>query len=189
MLALVLSVNAQAGKFRSTYTEYFTPKGSQFRVNYVWNTKTGKGIRYYYSDEKTWEKSKAELPALPLGPTTGEIGEVMCKAIEYFSPSGDQFRALYYWNTKTGKAVRYYYSDDEKWEASKAELPVNPFGEATSKVGEVMIEATEYFSPDKDNFRILIYTNSVTGKVVRYYYSDAQKWEKSDAVFPIISID
>jgi hypothetical protein len=118
-----------------------------------------------------------------MGITGGEVGEILMTAFEYYTPKGNQFRTVYYWNTKTGKSVRYFYSDSEKWEKSTAELASSPIA-SSSKVGEVTLSILEYFNPTGDQNRAIMYINTLTGKTVRYYYSEDEKWLKSDVALP-----
>ena len=185
MLISLTNVSAQAGLYQTNYLDYFGPKDEMFRACYIWNSKTGFAIRYYYSPEnKTWGKANAILPDNPLAITTGETGEVMLVAKEYFGANGKQFRSIYYYDTKTGKAVRYYLSDANKYEKSTTDMPQNPIEVTTQKVGEVSMEVAEYYSPNGTLFRILFFCNTITGKTVRYFLSDDGKWMKSDTALP-----
>lgn len=188
LLVILLSLaklNAQTGLYQTNYLDYFKSNGEMFRACYVWNSKSGAAIRYYYSPEnKTWGKAKAALPENPMAITAGEAGEIMLVAKEYFGADGKQFRALYYYNTKTGNAVRYYLSDADKYEKSTTELPQNPIEVTSRKVGEVSMNVAEYFSPDGTLFRVLFFCNTITGKTARYYYSNEGKWIKSDTALP-----
>ncbi len=174
---------AQAGLYQTSYLEYYNPSGDQLRTCYVWNSKTGDAIRYYYNDDKKWTKSSAELPKNPMGITGNEVGEIMMTAFEYYTPKGNQYRTIYYWNTKTGKSIRYYYSDAEKWEKSTAELVAIPIA-SSGKVGEITLSVLEYFNSSGDQNRAIMYMNTITGKSARYYYSEDEKWMKSDVALP-----
>jgi WD40 repeat protein len=173
--------STSVGEMMMTHQEYYSPSGTQFRIMFVWNTKTGKAARYYYDNGK-WEKSTAAFPETPLGLATSSVGEVMMKYIELYTPSGNQHRTVYVWNTKTGKMVRYYY-ENEKWEKSLPTIPVNPLGTATALVGEAMMNAMEYYTPSGNQHRTLYIWNTKTGLATRYYY-DNEKWEKSTAALP-----
>ena len=165
------------------YHEYFTETGGQFRIVYVWNTKTGKSARYYY-DNDSWHKSSVSLPDNPLGEATNTTGEIMMDYHEYFTETGGQFRIVYVWNTKTGKSARYYY-DNDSWHKSSVSLPDNPLGEATNTTGEIMMDYHEYFTETGGQFRIVYVWNTKTGKSARYYY-DNDSWHKSSVSIPDI---
>ncbi|MTI20749.1 hypothetical protein E1176_06930 [Fulvivirga sp. RKSG066] len=111
---------SQEGEIMMDYHEYYTEEGGQYRIVLVWNTKTGKSIRYYY-DNNQWHESTASLPAAPLK-SSGQIGEIMMAYHEYYTLEGGQYRIVLVWNTLTGEAIRYYY-DNDKWNLSTADVP------------------------------------------------------------------
>jgi hypothetical protein len=129
IIALILffcctQVFSQVNLTQFEYVEYHDGE-DQIRTTWVWNTKTGKSARYYYSTDKTWKKSTVALPEHPLGEKSSEVGEIMMNYIEYYDGE-DQIRTVWVANTKTGKSARYYYSTDKTWKKSTVALPEHP---------------------------------------------------------------
>ena len=170
--------SAQTGEIMTTYHEY-QAKGYQYRIVLVWNTKTGKALRYYY-DNDNWYPSTATLPENPLGEASNAVGEIMMDYHEYQTDKY-QYRIIWVWNTKTGQSARYYY-DNDQWHKSSAALPDNPLGEPTNAVGTITMDYHEYQN-DKYQYRIVLVTNTQTGQTVRYYY-DNDQWHQSTAALP-----
>ncbi len=171
----------EAGEIMMNYVEYYTPDGEQYRTVFVWNTKTGKVARYYF-DAEAWHKSTIEFPDKPVGDLSGKTGEVMMSYVEYYTPTGEQYRTVWVWNTRTGNTARYYF-DQEAWHKSTISFPQNPLGSATSSVGEVMMNYREYYTPSGEQYRSVFLWNTKTGKAARYYF-DEEAWHKSTIDFP-----
>ncbi|MEL6557815.1 MAG: hypothetical protein AAFQ94_06490 [Bacteroidota bacterium] len=194
--------SGEVGEIMMDYHEYYSPgtpgrrSPEQFRIVYVWNTRTGESARYYY-DNKEWYKSSVALPEKPLKTASEEVGEIMMRYHEYYSPgtpgrrAPEQFRIVFVWNTKTGESARYYY-DDKKWLDSSSSLPKVHFDDFSSNTGEILMNYREYYSPGTagrrapEQFRIVSVLNSRTGEAIRYYY-DNGVWKKSSASFPNMS--
>lgn len=172
------------GQFKTEYREYISRTSEIFRYCYVWDTKTGNAIRYHYLNTNNWEKGKSTLPLNPLNVSGNEIGEVMLSHSEYYDSKGNINRTVYYYSTKTGKVVRYYFSEAGKWEKSNAELE-NPLQTTNTKPGEITMNAIEYYNSEEIQFRTLFFCNTITGETARYYFNHEQKkWLKSDVALP-----
>lgn len=173
-----------AGEYKTEYKEYIGPSADILRYCYVWDTKSGNAVRYYFTTERTWVKGKSLLPTNPLNVKGTDIGEVMLCTSEYPDSKGIINKVVYYYSTKTGKVVRYYLSEAGKWEKSTAELD-NPIESSQTKVGELTMNAIEYYNAQDVQFRTMFFCNTITGKTVRYYFSHEQKkWLKSDVALP-----
>ena len=113
-----LNVFAQDQSLLFEYQEYYSPgvvgrrDPEQFRITFVWDSKSGKSARYFYDDKK-WNKSSVSLPIDPLGNSSGENGEIMMDYHEYYSPGDpgrrapEQYRIVFVWNSITGESARY----------------------------------------------------------------------------------
>jgi len=114
-------------------------------------------------------------------------GIIQMDYTEYFTPNGRQDRVVYVWNTKTGKSARYYYQN-ESWKKSTVALPDNPLGDNPSEAGEIMMDYTEYFTPNGRQDRVVYVWNTKTGKSARYYYQN-ESWKKSTVALPSSPLD
>lgn len=126
--------------------------------------------------------------SLSLAPPVKETGTIRVDYVEYWTPTQEQRRIAFAWDTKTGKAVRYYYDIyKEKWFASIAPFPENPLGEPSSEPGEIMMDYHEYWISGNGGGqrRVVFVWNTKTGKTARYYYNlNDEKWHKSTAALP-----
>ena len=177
----ICHVFAQKSSISLDYKEYYNPRGEQYRIVFVWDTKTGKSARYYYNKSK-WHKSEVSLPDNPTDDTSNQQGEIMMNYNEYYNTRGEQYRIVYVWNTRTGKSARYYYNQN-KWHKSEVSLPDNPTGDASNQVGEIMMDYSEYYNPRGQQYRIVYVWNTKTGSSARYYYNQ-NKWHKSEVALP-----
>jgi hypothetical protein len=191
-ILLTFNLKAQDPAIHMAHAQYENLNGTQYRTIFVWNSKTGKTARYYHQyDEDAWEKSEKALPDNPLGKASTEVGEIMMDYNQYENHNGTQYRTVYVWNTRTGKSARYYYEYDKKeWKKSTVNLPDNPLGEPTSKIGEVMMDYEQYENHNGTQYRTVYVWNTLTGKSARYYYEhDDYVWQKSKVNLPDKPLD
>jgi len=180
LICLSFSGFSQVGEIMMEYNQH-SNDGSSVKQVFTWNTKTGESATYYY-ENRQWIKSEVSIPSQPLSNPSSEIGEIMMDYNQYLNDKGNLLKQVFVWNTKTAESARYYYKGGQ-WKKSDATIPSQPLSEASTQIGEIMMDYNQYSNDNGKSMKQVFVWNTITGESARYYYKGGE-WKKTSASLP-----